>query len=134
MCGSPLDIGTLQRFLDLLSPTASARHVQMASILEVIPLISSSAAVLTMDSAPAHIAIACGTPSVSILAGGQYGHFAPYGNPDINIWLSHSMDCFGCNWKCPFGEPYCITRIEDRAIKDSLTGLLLKEEGATDTS
>jgi hypothetical protein len=126
VCGSAYDYEHMQRFLALLDADTDARLIKTKSILEVIPLIESSAAVLTMDSAPAHIAICCGTPSVSILAGGQYGHFAPYGDPDTNVWLSHRTDCYGCNWQCPHPEPYCITRIEDQRIRESLTRLLSK--------
>lgn len=126
VCGSAYDHQLMQRFHALLDAKTDAQLIQTKSILEVIPLIESSAAVLTMDSAPAHIAICFGTPSVSILAGGQYGHFAPYGNPDTNVWLSHRIECYGCNWKCPHPEPYCITRIEDRCIRESLTRLLSK--------
>ena len=129
VCGSAYDREHMQRFLALLDADTDARLIQTQSILEVIPLIESSAAVLTMDSAPAHIAICCGTPSVSILAGGQYGHFAPYGDPATNVWLSHRTECYGCNWKCPHLEPYCITRIEDRCILDSLMRILGKAAG-----
>jgi hypothetical protein len=126
VCGSANDHEHMQRFHALLDAETDAHLIHTKSILEVIPLIESSAAILTMDSAPAHIAICCGTPSVSILAGGQYGHFAPYGDPDTNVWLSHRTDCYGCNWKCPHPEPYCITRIEDECIRESLTRLLNK--------
>jgi hypothetical protein len=124
VCGNAYDHRQMQRFLTLLDAEAGAQLIHTKSILEVIPLIASSAAVLTMDSAPAHVAICCGTPSVSILAGGQYGHFAPYGDPDTNVWLSHRTECYGCNWKCPHPEPYCITGIKDSCIRESLTRLL----------
>ncbi len=126
VCGSAYDHEHMQVFLTLLDADTGAQLIHTKSILEVVPLIASSAAVLTMDSAPAHIAICCGTPSVSILAGGQYGHFAPYGDPDTNVWLSHRTECYGCNWKCPHPEPYCITQIEDQVIGESLTRLLRK--------
>jgi hypothetical protein len=126
VCGGAYDHEQMQVFLNLLDANTGAHLLHTKSILEVISLINCSAAVLTMDSAPAHIAICCGTPSVSILAGGQYGHFAPYGNPDTNVWLSHRTECYGCNWQCPHPEPYCITRIEDQVIGESLTRLLSK--------
>lgn len=128
VCGSVHDHEHMQLFLTLLDAKTNPHLIHTKSILEAVSLIESSAAVLTMDSAPAHIAICCGTPSVSILAGGQYGHFAPYGDPDTNVWLSHCIECYGCNWKCPHPEPYCITQIEDQRIGDSLTQLLRKEE------
>jgi hypothetical protein len=124
ICGSAYDHEHMQRFQALLNAEVDAQLIQTKSILEVIPLIGSSAAVLTMDSAPAHIAICCGTPSVSILAGGQYGHFAPYGDPDNNVWLSHRTECYGCNWKCPYTEAHCITQLDDQFIHGTLTGLL----------
>ena len=35
----------------------------------------------------------------------------PYGNPEINKFVSKKMDCFQCNWKCKYGDYRCIKDI-----------------------
>ena len=120
VCGSSFDHGPMRSFISFLARETRARAIYSSTITEALAIIQSSAAVLSMDSAPAHLAIACGTPSVSILAGGQYGHFAPYGKPRVNIWLSHRTECYGCNWKCPHLEPYCVTNIASSDILAAL--------------
>lgn len=81
------------------------------SIDELIEAIASSAAVLTTETATAHLAAALDLPMVCLQGGGHYGCFAPWSRSARQIWLSHPMDCYSCHWECIHPQPYCITNI-----------------------
>ena len=58
------------------------------------------------DSASVHVASAVNTPSIAFVGGGHYDHFLPYPSTLPDIYnpsvVEFKMDCYGCNWKCPF--------------------------------
>jgi ADP-heptose:LPS heptosyltransferase len=77
------------------------------SLLDLVEILRGAKLVVTNDSAPVHIAAATNTPSVCILGGGHYGRFLPYRlesdtSNALPSVLAEPMDCFGCNWACPF--------------------------------
>lgn len=89
------------------------------SVVELTDLISSARLVLGNDSAAAHIAAACGVPSVAVTGGGHYGQFFPYpadtrGGLLPPVTAAHPMDCFGCDWICRYrtGSGRCFPCIE----------------------
>jgi len=77
------------------------------TLLELIEVIREAVLVISNDSAPIHIAAATATPSVCMLGGGHFGRFLPYhtesGEDKIfPLAIAMDMECFGCNWACPF--------------------------------
>jgi len=124
VCGSPTEQSYLVSFLATLAPHTHARLAPTKSLDACIAEIESSAAVLSMDSAPAHFAIQKATPNVALLSGGQYGYFAPYGDSARHIWLNHQTECYHCNWQCPHSEPICLTRLKDEEITAAVTKIL----------
>jgi ADP-heptose:LPS heptosyltransferase len=84
------------------TPTVSDYFGQVAKAL----------AVLTTETATAHIATAMNKPTVTLLGGGHYGMFAPWRRSTKQIWITHSLHCFGCGWKCIHPKPLCITEID----------------------
>jgi ADP-heptose:LPS heptosyltransferase len=82
--------------------------------------IGEARAVVTMESASAHIAAALDKPTVTLLGGGHFGLFSPWQQSSKQRWLSHSMDCFGCNWTCRHPENFCLSRIQPKEIVSAL--------------
>lgn len=82
--------------------------------------IAEAGAVVTMESASAHIAAALDKPTVTLLGGGHYGLFSPWQQSPKQRWLHHSMDCFGCNWTCRHPENFCLSRIQTEEIVTAL--------------
>jgi ADP-heptose:LPS heptosyltransferase len=80
------------------------------------------------DTGMAHIACAVGTLNVIIAGGGHFGRFLPYSH--LTTAVSLPLDCFGCNWSCRFGIPYCIKAISPEilteAVRQTLGGIFLK--------
>lgn len=76
------------------------------SLLQFIELSSKARLLIGNDTSSVHIASAVDTPSIALVGGGHYGHFLPY--PSSLIGTCHptvvdfKMDCFNCNWKCPY--------------------------------
>jgi len=82
------------------------------SIVECAGIIKLSKLFIGNDSGLTHIAKALNVPLISIIGGGMYNRFFPY-NADEKYanYLVHKMDCFGCEWKCIYKEPICLTAV-----------------------
>ena len=68
------------------------------------------------DSAPMHVGIALGRPTVTIVGGGQFGRFHPWGDPERNRVVNLPMSCYGCHWKCPYPTMRCVSEIDAEAV------------------
>ncbi len=90
------------------------------SISEFIDIVNGAAAVLTAESAGAHIATALDKSTVILLGGGHFGEFAPWRRSDQQHWLTNRLECFGCNWGCSRLEPECLTRLTPMEIARAL--------------
>ena len=95
-----------------------------SDLAEHVALISLSPAVLTMETAHAHIAGALGVPAVVITGGGHYGIFAPWAESQNFRWLVNPLPCFGCNWRCIYDRPLCIQDILPARIAGNLMEIL----------
>lgn len=78
--------------------------------------LAGAALVLAADSASAHLATALDRPMVAVLGGGHPGIFAPWTRSSRQRWVRHVIPCYGCDWQCPFPEPYCLTQIDAAAL------------------
>ncbi|HTH48196.1 MAG TPA: glycosyltransferase family 9 protein [Candidatus Limnocylindria bacterium] len=105
-----LAAGGLPRPLVVPTPTVEALLTEMAG----------SRAVLSTESAPAHLAVALDRPAVILLGGGHHGLFAPWTRSARQIWLDHPLDCYHCDWQCCHPEPYCLTQISSSAVAEAL--------------
>lgn len=100
----------------------NARVINMVgkqSILEMCGALAHAELVVTNDTGPAHISIACGTKTVVICGGGDFNWFVPYDKslaPSHAIFVNHAMPCYQCYWDCYMrknGEKYfpCLSQI-----------------------
>jgi len=87
-------------------------------------LIAGSRMVLSMESGPAHLAIALDKAGIFILGGGHHGIFAPWGSPPRQHWIDRPLPCYHCNWKCIFDEAKCITEIAPSRIIEVIQSTL----------
>jgi hypothetical protein len=87
---------------------------------DLMDALAASTAVLTTETAVAHLATALDLPMVCVVGGGHYGVFSPWQRSERQRWLTHSLPCFNCNWQCSQAEPYCITRVEPRTMVEAL--------------
>jgi len=94
------------------------------SFQESINLMGNSSVVVTNDNAMAHIAVLLDLNMVSVLGGGQFGRFAPYGNPERQRWVFTKLDCYNCDWVCKYSHYKCIQDVPVEAVKTELRSLL----------
>ncbi len=111
ICGSyaeKLISDRIQSHLKLAKPICVCGKT---SLIELTGLIASAKICIAMDSSPSHISIAVGTPLVSVVGGGHYQRFLPYGDSNKFRVATEELDCFFCDWKCKFDRPICVENI-----------------------
>lgn len=89
----------------------------MAKVIERSRLLVGS------DSCVVHISAAVGTPNVCIMGGGHFGRFYPYGDLNKNRIVFKDMDCFNCNWQCPYPTIKCLDEIVVDDVWDEVLDL-----------
>lgn len=87
---------------------------------EYLNRVANARAVLTVDTATAHIATALDLPTVVVLGGGHFGLFGPWRKSARQVWVTKHLPCYHCNWLCHEPEPYCITRIPSDSIVQAM--------------
>lgn len=100
---------------------------------QMIECLRRADVVLGPDSAPMHVGIALGRPTVTILGGGQPGRFQPWGDPERNRIVSKPMGCFGCNWNCRYPTMLCVQDIRPDEVGAVLGAALLNAPGTEAT-
>lgn len=92
-----------------------------------VEVVAAGKLVITAETATAHIAAAANRPTVVFLGGGHHGLFGPWRRSYRQQWLTHRIDCFGCNWSCPFPEPRCLVNIDKEAVGQAVRKALSGE-------
>ena len=124
--------------LMLGGPETSGRGEELAALLpgrvwnligrttlgEMAAMIRRCRILVGSDSCATHMACAVGVPNVVVLGGGHFGRFLPYS--PLTTVATVPLDCFGCNWRCRYDTPHCITSLApavlDAAIVHALKG------------
>jgi len=89
-------------------------------------LMAASAAVLTTDSGPAHLANSVGTPTIVLFGAGNEHNTAPYNKQNLTILRYGKLDCEPCvkNTCKLYGIPKCMQLIDDLEIINALGSYL----------
>ncbi|HEX2190675.1 MAG TPA: glycosyltransferase family 9 protein [Longimicrobiaceae bacterium] len=101
-----------------------------SSLREMVEGIRRCDAVLGPDSAPLHVGIALGTPTVCIVGGGHFGRFHPWGDPAVHRVVHLPMECYGCGWACRYETMRCVQEIPPSAVARELRAALSAARGA----
>jgi ADP-heptose:LPS heptosyltransferase len=111
----------LQRCGNVVKTTNLAGQTNIRQLIECLRLCD---VVLSVDSAPLHLATALGKSTIGIMGGGHHGRFYPWGDPEINRVASLPMDCYGCSWHCPSERAPCVSGIPPTTIARELQYLV----------
>lgn len=104
-----------QSLCDALGPRA-VNAVGKLGLRQTVEVLRSLAAYLGADSAGVHLACVADIPNVVLAGGGHPGRFVPYSRLTTAVMLP--LECYGCNWRCPYERPHCVRDIEpDIAIQ-----------------
>jgi len=113
--GGIADAEKADRLVGLLRNAGPRRSVVTlagkTTLRQMVELIRRCQLLIGVETAALHIATALGVPAVGILGGGHYGRFYPWGNPAVHRAAASPMDCFGCQWRCIYGDYRCIPAI-----------------------
>ncbi len=110
-----------------LVPINTDRVYNIAGILNINEsaiLLSSCDLFIGNDSGFTHIAKALGVNMIGIIGGGSYGFFFPYNVGSNEIYLFNKLDCFGCEWRCIYSKPFCLTGVSYDEVLEKVTEFL----------
>ena len=110
ICGAPSD-GEAQEAVASRVSAPVARFAGKTDLLQLAGILKHSALYIGNDTGPLHLAAAVGTPTLCILGGGHFGRFYPYGDRQMHRAVFQELECFHCNWLCPYEVSHCIHEI-----------------------
>jgi lipopolysaccharide heptosyltransferase II len=93
---------------------------------ELVKLFAGSAAVLSTDSGPAHVANALGVHTVVLFGAGNENNTAPYNKNNRTIIRLGQLPCEPCvSNDCKlYGVPQCLERLDEQIIVSAVNGVL----------
>jgi ADP-heptose:LPS heptosyltransferase len=96
----------------------------LTTVRQLVESIRLTDVVLGPDSAPMHVAVGLRRATVSIVGGGQFGRFHPWGDPSMNRVVNLPMSCYGCDWSCIFSTMRCVVDIPESSVSAALVEVL----------
>lgn len=121
-------IGNKDQSFDLIKLKDNFNNVHIAAgtllINEIPSLISKAVMFVGLDSGITHMAVKLGIPTLSIIGGGQFNRFLPFGESQTVRYLYYKMNCFNCEWNCPFEKKDCIELVSVASVIDNIQQLL----------
>jgi ADP-heptose:LPS heptosyltransferase len=112
-----LNIGQNLRIENLIGKT---------SLIEAAKYIAESKVYIGNDSGLTHIALKFNKPIIALIGGGMWGRFFPFGNNNLQNFLSHKLNCFGCEWVCNFKVKFCINLLSIEDIQNKVDTIYSK--------
>ena len=93
---------------------------------ELMQLFAGSAAILTTDSGPAHVANALGIHTIVLFGAGNENNTAPYNKNNRSIIRLGQLPCEPCvsNTCNVYGVPECLLRLDENIIVSAVTSVL----------
>ena len=125
LCCAPAQRG---RLVQLATEAGVEAPIQSQLPLEqYVSWVAHSALVVSADSATAHMASVFDRAFVGLIAGGHDREFVPWSRSARQHWLTHRLDCFNCDWRCPYPVARCLSGIApdrlaaavENALRDS---------------
>jgi ADP-heptose:LPS heptosyltransferase len=115
------DLTKIQGLIDFIKNETDADHLVLESkfpdsLSSYIEMIANAYAVLTVDTATAHIATALDKPTVVLLGGGHFDSFGPWFRSSKQTWVYNKLPCYGCEWFCTRDYVECIQDIQAKEI------------------
>ncbi|MEP7236371.1 MAG: lipopolysaccharide heptosyltransferase II [Ferruginibacter sp.] len=99
------------------------------SLPGLVNLFANSAAVLTTDSGPAHVANALGIHTVVLFGAGNENNTAPYNKNNRTIIRLGQLACEPCvsNTCKLYGVPKCLTLLDENIIVSAVSHILITD-------
>jgi hypothetical protein len=66
------------------------------------------------------------------MGGGHFGRFYPWGDPRRHRTACRTLDCYHCNWRCPYATVRCLEQIRPAdVLAEALAALAAASDDAT---
>ena len=72
---------------------------------------------LGIDNGLVHLAAAYGVPGAAVYGGGTWPAYAPWAARSAGVVAP--IPCFGCNWDCAFGRPFCTEAVDAQSVVEA---------------
>ncbi|WP_428329118.1 glycosyltransferase family 9 protein [Mucilaginibacter sp.] len=122
--GSPKEAAFIELLIDGLAHTDRIENAAgKTDLAGLAALMAASAAILTTDSGPAHLANSVGTPVVVLFGAGNEYNTAPYNKHNLNILRYGQLSCEPCvkNTCKLYGIPKCMELLDELQIINTLS-------------
>lgn len=119
---SPSQVSRAAQFVKSLNECDGKRvTVCTGSISKLYNAVMNAKYIVSVETFTAHLAVAVDAPAVLLIGGGHYGEFAPWISSARQIWVSHYLPCYNCNWSCSRERVECITHIAPEVVADAIS-------------
>lgn len=122
--GSPKETAFIEQVID---GTENKDRIEnfagKTDLVGLVSLMAASAAVLTTDSGPAHLANSVGAPTIVLFGAGNEHNTAPYNKQGLTILRYGKLSCEPCvkNTCKLYGIPKCMQLIDELQIINTLS-------------
>jgi ADP-heptose:LPS heptosyltransferase len=112
-----------------VADSAGVAHAPPLDLRSWLGFASHAVAVVSVDGAPVHAAVALGRPTVALFGPTDPGIWFPYAGFGPFRVLHAGIDCAGCDRdRCP--ERRCMAAIAPHAVREALQAVLAMHAGA----
>ena len=87
--------------------------------------IAGAAGYLGIETGLVHLAAAYGIPGATAYGGGYWPVYGPWAARSAAVVAP--IPCFGCEWDCAFGRPFCLEGIDAGSVVAAFEGALANE-------
>ncbi len=118
--GSEAEAKTFNQIMSLLSDVPVLTIGSSIDVLTLSAVLQQLDAVISVDTGPAHLALAQRVPTVVLSGGGHPGRFFPWPGATSAVVLNRRMPCEGCLARCHLPQPECLTGIPPGDVVEAL--------------
>lgn len=99
-----------------------------ATLREAAACVARCDLLISTETWVLHAGVALGVPTVGIMGGGHFGRFYPWGDASRHRTARRLMDCYHCNWQCPYAVAHCIHDISAEQVAAEAIGAMEADE------
>jgi heptosyltransferase-2 len=100
---------------------------ERAELPAVAARIAAASGYLGIDTGLVHLAAAYGVPGATVFGGGTWPSYAPWAPRSAGVVAP--IPCFGCEWDCAFGRPFCIEDVDVESVVAAFEDAWTKRDG-----
>ena len=127
LIGTPNEKRSIDILINQLTDNKNVyNYAGKTTLVELTYLLNESDVVISTDTGTAHLANMLGVKLIVLFGAGDYRKTRPQ-NPNNLIILNKHLPCSPClKAECKFGEPICLTQIENVEIFNAIDKLLIE--------